>query len=162
VIEGSLAAVVGGEIAVRKAIRRLVSSAGLESGGIVTKRSLVAIVDDELPVREAIRRLVSSAGLESEGFSSAEEFLQRSSDDIPDCLILDVYLPGMSGLELQRQLATDHDRTPIVFITAHNDPGSRALALQAGAIAFLPKPFKEEALFEAIRSAIEPHSLDYS
>jgi FixJ family two-component response regulator len=156
VTERSLVTVVDDETTVREAICRLVSSAGLESGAIVTKHSLVAVVDDELPVRQAIRRLVSSVGLKSEGFSSAEEFLQRSSDDIPDCLILDVYLPGMSGLELQRRLAADHDRTPIVFITAHNDPGSRALALQAGAIAFLSKPFKEEALFEAIRSAIGP------
>lgn len=121
----------------------------------MAQRSLVvAIVDDEIAVRRALGRLLMAAGLESEVFSSAEEFLHRSSDKSPDCLILDVRLPGMSGLELQRQPAADHDRTPILFVTSHDDPGSRASALRAGAIAFLLKPFTEEALLEAIRSAI--------
>lgn len=154
--ERSLVAVVDDEIAVPRATCRLVLAAGSESGGIVTKPSLVAVIDDDAAVRQAICRLVMSAGLEAESFSSAEEFLRRSSDGTPDCLILDLCLPGMSGLELQRELAADHNRTPIVFITAHDDAGSRALALRAGAIAFLSKPVKEEALFEAIRAAIEP------
>ena len=119
---------------------------------------LVAIVDDEKVVRRAIGRLVGSAGLQSETFSSAEDFLRAFPNRGPDCLVLDLRLPGMSGLELQQQLAANHNRTPIVFVSAHDDPDTRAQALKAGAVAFLAKPFKEEALLEAIRSATESAS----
>lgn len=122
----------------------------------MAERTLVAIVDDEKAVRRAIGRLVMSAGLESEAFSSAEEFLQSYPNRSPDCLILDLCLPGMSGLELQHRLAADHNRTPVVFVSAHDDPECRARALQGGAIAFFAKPFKDDALLEAIHSAIEP------
>jgi FixJ family two-component response regulator len=122
----------------------------------VKERRLVAIVDDEKAVCRAIRRLVTSAGFESEIFSSAEEFLRSCRERTPDCLILDLRLPGMSGLELQQQLATDHCRIPIVFVSAHDDPASRRKALQSGAFAFLGKPFNDEALLEAIDSAMNP------
>ncbi len=115
---------------------------------------MVAIVDDDKAVCRAIVRLVMSAGLESEVFSSAEEFLRSSLNRRPDCLILDLRLPGMSGLELQQQLATGHCRTPIVFLSAQIDPASRLQALQSGAIAFLAKPFNDEALLEAVHSAM--------
>jgi FixJ family two-component response regulator len=113
-------------------------------------------VDDEKAVCRAIGRLVMSAGLQSQLFSSAEEFLRSCREHRPDCLILDLRLPGMSGLELQQQLATDHCRTPIIFVSAHDDPASRTQALQRGAFAFLSKPFNDEALLEAIHSAMRP------
>jgi two-component system, LuxR family, response regulator FixJ len=97
-----------------------------------------------------------SAGFDSQIFSSAEEFLRSCRERRPDCLILDLRLPGMSGLELQHQLATHDCRTPIVFVSANNDPASRTQALQGGAFAFLAKPFNDEALLEAIHSAMKP------
>jgi FixJ family two-component response regulator len=119
---------------------------------------LVAIVDDEKAVCRAISRLVISAGFESEIFTSAEEFLRSCRERKPDCLILDLRLSGMSGLELQQQLTTDHCRIPIVFVSAHDDPSSRRQALQSGASAFLGKPFTDEALLEAIHSAMKPRT----
>jgi FixJ family two-component response regulator len=116
---------------------------------------VVAIVDDEKIVRRAIGRLVMSAGLRSETFPSAEEFLRCYAGCRPDCLILDLRLPGMSGLELQQRLVADHNQTPIIFVSAHDDPESRAFALNAGAVAFFGKPFKDDALLEAIHTAIE-------
>lgn len=115
---------------------------------------LVAIVDDDNAVCRAISRLVMSAGWKSEIFSSAEELLGSLRRRKPDCLILDLRLPGMSGLELQQQLATRRCRTPIVFVSAHDDAASRAQALQGGAFAFLAKPFNDNALLEAVRSAM--------
>jgi FixJ family two-component response regulator len=122
------------------------------------ERRVVAIVDDEKPVCRAIGRLVMSAGFKSEIFSSAEEFLRSCRERRPDCLILDLSLPGMSGLELQQQLAADCCRTPIVVVSAHNDPVSRSQALQGGAVAFLGKPFDDEALLEAVHSAMKPEN----
>lgn len=122
---------------------------------MVEERRVVAIVDDEKAVCRAIGRLVTSAGLKSEIFSSAEEFLRSCRERQPDCLILDLSLPGMSGLELQQQLATDRCRTPIVVVSAHDDPLSRSQALQGGAVAFLGKPFDDEALLQAVHSAMK-------
>jgi FixJ family two-component response regulator len=127
-----------------------------EKAVMVAERSLVAIVDDEKVVRRAIGRLVMSDGLQFQTFASAEEFLQSSTDASVSCLILDLRLPGMSGLELQQRLAADHNRTPIVFVSAHDDPESRATALGAGAVAFLAKPFKDDVLLQAVRSAMGP------
>ena len=117
---------------------------------------LVAIVDDDLAVREATESLLRSAGFKAEKFASAEEFLQFSGQDRACCLILDVGLPGMSGLELQRVLAHNGFRIPIVFITACNNSDDRiqAQALRAGALAFLRKPFDDEDLLNAVRSAV--------
>ena len=126
------------------------------------ERRLVAIVDDEKAVCRAIGRLVMSAGLDSQIFSSAEEFLPFCRERKPDCLILDLRLPGMSGLELQQQLAEDHCRIPIVFVSAHNDPASRKQALQRGAFAFLAKPFNDEALLEAVHSAMNTRDAEVS
>ena len=122
---------------------------------MVEERRVVAIVDDEKAVCRAIGRLVTSAGFKSEIFSSAEEFLRSCRERQPDCLILDLSLPGMSGLELQQQLATDRCRTPIVVVSAHDDPLSRLQALQGGAVAFLGKPFDDEALLQAVHSAMK-------
>ena len=120
----------------------------------VEERRVVAIVDDEKAVCRAIGRLVMSAGFEPQIFSSAEEFLRSCHEHRPDCLILDLRLPGMSGLELQQQLATSPCRTPIVFVSAHDDPPSREQALRGGAFAFLSKPFNDTVLLETIHSAM--------
>jgi FixJ family two-component response regulator len=115
----------------------------------------VSIVDDDESVREAIKSLFKSVGLGADVFASAEEFL--NSDYLRDtaCMILDVRMPGMSGIELQQQLAADSLRIPIIFITAHGDEESRARALQQGAVGFLRKPFSEEALLDAVYTALE-------
>ena len=115
--------------------------------------AMIAIVDDEQSVRRALGRLVKSIGLQAETFCSAEEFLESSADQNPRCLILDLRLPGISGLELQRQLARSEQRLPIIFISAHDDAESRAQALGAGAIAFISKPFRDDLLLDAIHSA---------
>lgn len=117
--------------------------------------SLIAIVDDENSVVRAVGRLVKSAGLDVEGFSSAEEFLEAHLDRSPNCLILDMRLPGMSGLELQNRLATSDHRLPIIFVSAHDDAESRARALEGGALAFLGKPFNDEALLQTIQSVLQ-------
>jgi FixJ family two-component response regulator len=114
----------------------------------------IAIVDDDWAMREAIKTLVETVGLSAEGFSSAEEFLSSQHAQDSKCLILDVRMPGMSGIELQRRLSKDNCRIPIIFITAYDSEIERARAVEAGAIDFLQKPFDEQALFNAIQSAL--------
>lgn len=116
---------------------------------------LVAIVDDDESIRSALQGLMEEAGLPVQAFASAEEFLE--SEQVPQtaCLIADIRMPGMSGLELQARLNADHNRIPIVFITAHGDEKMRMRALRAGAVEFLAKPFDEEALLHCVRAAIE-------
>jgi FixJ family two-component response regulator len=115
----------------------------------------ISIVDDDASIREALKSLMRSVRIDVEAFASAEEFL--ASDRLNDtaCLILDVHLPGMSGLDLQNHLHTERRRIPIIFITAHADEASRQRALKSGAIEFLSKPVRRETLFKAIQSAIE-------
>ena len=114
---------------------------------------LVAIVDDDEGMREAIKSLLASAGFMAESFSSAEEFLNSTRLSETSCLILDVQMPGVNGLELQSQLDREHRRIPIIFITAHANQEARSEAMRAGAVAFLEKPFSEESLMHALRSA---------
>ncbi len=114
---------------------------------------IVFVVDDDSRVREALSSLVASIGLEVAVFGSAQEFLKSEKPDSPACLVLDLELPGTSGLELQRQLATG-DGPPIIFITGHGDIPSSVRAMKAGAIEFLPKPFGEQELLHAIDAAI--------
>lgn len=121
---------------------------------LVGRRAIISIVDDDASVRNAIKRLVQSAGLNAEDFASAEEFLTSSRSQDSACLILDLGLPGMSGMELQSQLLISNPRLPIVFISAHADEVTRARALCAGATDFLPKPFSQEALFAAIDTSL--------
>ena len=116
----------------------------------------IAIVDDDQEIREAITTLVETVGLRAEGFSSAEEFLSSPQAQDSACLILDVRMPGMSGLELQRRLVAAHCSIPIIFITAYADEDVRARALAAGAVAFLSKPCSEEELLRAIQTALTP------
>jgi FixJ family two-component response regulator len=114
----------------------------------------IAIVDDDQEIREAITTLVETVGLRAEGFSSAEEFLSAPQAQDSACLILDVRMPGMSGLELQRQLVAAHWRIPIIFVTAYADEDVRVRALAAGAVAVLSKPCREEDLLRAIQTAL--------
>ena len=116
--------------------------------------SAISIVDDDDSLRNSLNNLLRSLGFRADGFSSAEAFLTSSRLHETGCLLLDVRMPGMSGLDLQRQLRAANSRIPIVFITSHADDDARARALQAGSVAFLYKPCRKEALLEAIDSAL--------
>ena len=115
---------------------------------------LISIVDDDDSLRNSLNNLIRSVGFRAQGFPSAEAFLNSSELHDTACLILDVRMPGMSGLDLQRQLVATNSPIPIVFITSHGDDDAQARALEAGAVAFLYKPFREEALLKAIDSAL--------
>ncbi len=119
------------------------------------KSKLVAIVDDDDSMRSALLGLMESAELNAQSFASAEEFLQFDKQNLIACLIADIRMPGMSGLELQAQLNADRRRIPIIFITAHGDEKMRMRALRAGAVEFMAKPFNDEALLESVRAALE-------
>jgi FixJ family two-component response regulator len=115
---------------------------------------LIAIVDDDDSLRNSLNNLLRSVGFRAEGFCSAEAFLNSNQLHDTACLILDVRMPGMSGLDLQRQLVATNCRIPIIFITSHGGDDARARALAGGAVDFLYKPFREEALLKAIDSAL--------
>ena len=119
------------------------------------KIRVLSLVDDDASVRKATGRLIKSFGFTVEVFASGEEFLCFGSLHITSCLVLDVQMPGMNGLQLQSHLAAAGYRIPIVFITAYADEEIRDQALEAGAVAFLTKPFGEEALLKVIRSALK-------
>jgi FixJ family two-component response regulator len=112
-------------------------------------------VDDDKWVLRSLERLVKSAGFKVATFVSAEDFLQAGQDSATVCVILDIGLPGMSGLDLQRHLVAENCRIPIIFVSAHDEAEMRAQALAAGAIAFLSKPVKEKALLDAVDSAVK-------
>src|SRR6059036_323526 len=116
---------------------------------------VVFVVDDDPSVRRAIQRLVESIGLQVELFASAQEFLRSKRPDAPSCLVLDIRLPGISGLDFQRQLAEANIHIPIIFITAHGDIPMTVRAMKAGAVEFLTKPFRSRGLLDAIRAALE-------
>jgi FixJ family two-component response regulator len=116
---------------------------------------VVAIVDDDAAVRVALEGLLRSAGLSARAFDSAETFIESGQQFQAGCLIADIRMPGMSGLELQAKLNAEHCRMPIVFITAHGDAQMRIQALRAGAVEFLAKPFNDEVLLETVRAALE-------
>src|ERR1700761_5209384 len=122
---------------------------------IQTKSEMVAIVDDDDSIRTALLGLLQSANIQAQAFASAEEFLQSGHQHDTACLITDIRMPGMSGLELQAQLNADHVRIPIIFITAHGDVKMRMQAMRAGAVEFLAKPFDDVALLESVRAALE-------
>ena len=117
-------------------------------------RSVVFVVDDDISVRESLELLIATTGWQPETFASAQEFLSRPRATVPCCLVLDVTLPGLNGLELQQQLA-ERTEMPIIFITGHGDVPMSVQAMKAGAVEFLTKPFKDDVLLEAIRGAIE-------
>src|ERR1700691_857759 len=115
----------------------------------------VAIVDDDDSMRGALQGLLKSVGFSSLTFESAEAFLGSGHQRKAACLIADIRMPGMSGLELQARLNAEHCRIPTIFITAHGDEEMRFQALRAGAVEFLPKPFDDEVLIESVRAALE-------
>src|SRR5580704_6269748 len=116
---------------------------------------LVAIVDDDDSIRSALQGLLKAVDLPAQAFVSAEEFLQSGQQHQTACLIADIRMPGMTGLELQAKLNAERCRIPIIFITAHGDERMRMQALRAGAVDFLAKPFDEETLLESVRVALE-------
>jgi FixJ family two-component response regulator len=117
--------------------------------------SVVFVVDDDSSVREAIQNLISSVGLRVETFETAQDFLRSEIRDIPGCLVLDVRLPGLSGLDLQRELSARNVTLPIIFITGHGDIPMSVRAMKAGALEFLTKPFRDQDLLDAIQQALE-------
>ena len=119
-------------------------------------KSRIAVVDDDESVREALMGLLRSAGFGAETYASAEEFLRSGSLEETECLILDVRMPGIGGVELRRYLELAGHDIPVIFITAHGDDSTRAQALGANVVAFLTKPFDDEALLEAIERALGP------
>lgn len=124
------------------------------------KIQVLSLVEDDASVRTAIARLIRSFGFRVDVFASAEEFLCRESLGDTSCLVLDVQMPGMNGLQLQSHLAAAGYHIPIIFITAYPDERIRDRALEAGAVAFLTKPFGEEALLKGIRAALNPSEED--
>jgi FixJ family two-component response regulator len=119
--------------------------------------AIVFVVDDDPGVREAVAGLVRSAGLGVQVFASAQEFLAGAPKDVPGCLVLDVRLPGVSGLDLQSRMAELKLDLPIVFITGHGDVPTSVRAMKAGALEFLTKPFRDQDLLDAVANAIERH-----
>jgi FixJ family two-component response regulator len=120
-----------------------------------SRTNLVSIVDDDDLMRGALQGMLKSVGLTSLAFASAEEFLTSGQQHKTACLIADIRMPGMSGLELQAKLNAERCRIPTIFITAHGDEKMRMQALRAGAVEFLAKPFDDEALLESVRAALE-------
>ena len=116
---------------------------------------VVFIVDDDPSMRPAMDSLIRSVGLRVQSFGSAKEFLDCKRPDAPACLVLDVRLPGLSGLDLQRELAAAHITIPIIFITGHGDVPMSVQAMKAGAVEFLTKPFRDQQLLDAVRLAID-------
>lgn len=120
-----------------------------------TTTKLVAIIDDDESMRNALDGLLKAVGFPARAFTSAEEFLKSGQQHKASCLIADIRMPGMSGLELQAHLTAERCRIPIIFITAHGDAKMRMQALRAGAVEFLSKPFDEEVLLQSVRAALE-------
>jgi RNA polymerase sigma factor (sigma-70 family) len=116
---------------------------------------VVFVVDDDASVRSSLKFLLSTVGLQVESFESADAFLQKKLPDLPGCLVLDVRLPGLSGLDFQRELAAKNIRIPIVFLTGHGDIPMSVRAMKAGAVEFLTKPFRDQDLLDAVRIALE-------
>ena len=119
--------------------------------------SIVFVIDDDASVRESLRSLFQSVGLQVEMFSSADAFLQGQHPDTACCLVLDVRLPGLSGLEFQNELAETGIDLPIIFLTGHGDIPMSVQAMKAGAVEFLTKPCRDQELLDAVRSALERH-----
>jgi FixJ family two-component response regulator len=118
-------------------------------------RPVVFVVDDDVSVRESLELLIRWAGWQPEIFSSAQEFLARPAPEVPSCLVLDVELPGLNGLDLQKRIAVDRSEMPIIFITGYGDIPMTVQAMKAGAVEFLTKPFADDVLLQAIQNAIE-------
>src|ERR1043166_1614333 len=116
---------------------------------------IVFIVDDDASLRESIKDLIRSVGLRVEAFGSAQEFLRAKRSDVPSCLVLDVRLKGLSGLDLQKRMLDDEIGVPIIFMTGHGDIPMTVQAMKAGAVEFLTKPFRDQDLLDAIQQALD-------
>jgi two-component system response regulator FixJ len=127
-------------------------------GNSSNARPTIFIVDDDAAVRDALKLLLRSVGQAVETFASAQEFLDAYSEDRPGCLVLDIRMPGMSGLELQQKLNEKHSILPIIFITGHGDVPMAVEAMQAGAVDFIQKPFRDQDLIDRINQALEKDS----
>jgi RNA polymerase sigma factor (sigma-70 family) len=121
----------------------------------MTAAPLVFVIDDDPSVRSSLKFLLSTVGLQAETFESADSFLRRKPADIASCLVLDVRLPGLSGLDFQRELATRNICIPIIFLTGHGDIPMSVRAMKAGAVEFLTKPFRDQDLLDAVRVALD-------
>lgn len=117
--------------------------------------AIVFVIDDDRSLRESIKSLIRSVGMRVETFTSAQEFLTSRRPDVPACLVLDIRMPGLSGLDLQRELSAGDIPVPIIFMTAHGDIPMSVRAMKAGAVEFLTKPFRDQDLLDAITQAIE-------
>lgn len=122
---------------------------------MATAKPIVFVVDDDVSVRESLELLINIEGWQPETFASAQEFLDRPRVFVPSCLLLDISLPGLNGLDLQKRIAVERAEMPIVFITGYGDVPKTVQAMKAGAVEFLTKPFNEELLLTAIRQALE-------
>ena len=140
---------------------RLAGMLGHEMGSspMATAKPIVFVVDDDFWVRESLETLVRDEGWQPETFSSAQQFLDRPRAVTPSCLVLDISLPGLNGLELQKRVAVERTDMPIIFITGHGDIPMSVGAMKAGAVEFLTKPFNDEVLLTAIRRALEQSRL---
>jgi FixJ family two-component response regulator len=123
---------------------------------MTSSRTLMAVIDDDAPVRKALTRLLRACGYEVEAFASGAEFLESPHTGAPDCLVLDVHMPSVSGLDVQAALLDRGIHVPIIFITAFDDNAMRERALQKGAVAYLRKPLTEQTLLAAIATAVGP------
>ena len=121
----------------------------------MTAAPVVFVVDDDASVRSSLKFLLSTVGLHAEAFDSADSFLRKKCSDVPSCLVLDVRLPGLSGLDFQRELAARNICIPIVFLTGHGDIPMSVRAMKAGAVEFLTKPFRDQDLLDAVRVALD-------
>jgi len=121
----------------------------------MTGPPIVFVVDDDSSVRSSLKFLLSTVGLQVESCDSADSFLRKSLPDVPSCLVLDVRLPGLSGLDFQRELAAKNIRIPVIFLTGHGDIPMSVRAMKAGAVEFLTKPFRDQDLLDAVRIALE-------
>jgi FixJ family two-component response regulator len=124
------------------------------TGNSNNNHKLIAIVDDDESVQSALQDLLEAVGLTTRSFGSAEEFLESGQYRDAACLVVDIRMPGMSGLELQAKLKTERSRVPIIFITAHGDEKMRLQVMRAGAVDFLTKPFDQDVLLDCIRAAL--------
>ena len=130
-------------------------TASAQQGRMAEPTPIVFVVDDDISVRNSLEWLIKFEGWQAETFSSAQEFLARSRVFVPHCLVLDVSLPGLSGLDLQQHIGDGRGEMPIIFITGHGDIPTTVRAMKAGAIEFLTKPFADDVLRDAIRNALE-------
>ena len=127
----------------------------LESSPMATAKPIVFVVDDDLSVRESLELLIENEGWQPAMFASAQEFLDRPRAVVPSCLLLDISLPDLNGLDLQKRIAVERAEMPIIFITGYGDVPKTVQAMKAGAVEFLTKPFNDEVLLAAIRQALE-------